>query len=219
MFPISLDLKGKTALMVGAGRVGRRKLTKIMKAGARVRLVEPHPAAEIITLAEEGRVELFAQFSPELMDGVSLVFAATDSAEYNRRLAEEARRRQLWVNVADSPELSDFTLPALVSHGLFQLTASTGGGSPALAAAVAEELRSAYGPEYGRLAALLAGLRPAILSAGLDNGARETLFKRLANSPQLRGALAAGRDQSASEILAELIKPLELPENFKIPSE
>lgn len=218
MFPVNLDLRGKLVLMVGAGRVGRRKLCKIIAAGAKVRLVEPEPEAEIKLLVSEGRLEIHAVYGPELLDGVSLVFAATDKAPLNRIIAEEARTKGLWTNIADAPELSDFTLPAVVDHGLLQLTVSTGGASPALAARIADDLRLSYGPQYGTLAAVMAELRPMILSSGLDLPEREKIFKKLVNSPGLQKALVEKRKEPALNLLSELISPLTLPAGFKLPA-
>lgn len=217
MFPISLDLKGKLVLMVGAGRVGKRKLAKLIAAGARLRLIEPQPDAEIRHLAESGHIELFNDFHPEQLEGVSLLFAATDRPEYNQAIAEEAKSKGVWCNIADAPELSDFALPAVATQGCFQLTVATGGASPALAAKVAADLRLRYGPEYGHLATLMAQLRPLVLSSGLAGPAREKMFKDLADSEELRQALIESEEDKVYEILAELIDPLRLPPNFKLP--
>lgn len=218
MFPINLDLRGKLALVVGAGHVGRRKLGKLIAAGAKVRLVEPEPVDEIRQLASEGRLEIHAGYEPALFAGVSLVLAATDQPSLNRIIAEEARARGIWVNVADAPDLSDFTLPAVVDHGLFQLAVSTGGASPALASKVAEDLRRCYGPQYGILTAIMAELRPKILSSGLEPPEREKIFKRLVNSSELQKALAEEWKEPVLGLLSELISPLTLPAGFKLPA-
>lgn len=208
MFPISLRLAGRLVLVVGAGRVGGRKLKKLLSAGARIRLAEPEPAPEIIQLAAAGKIELTANFRPELLDGVSLVFTASSDRDLNRAVADAARHSGIWVNVADDPELSDFQLPAVVERDGFQLTVSTGGGSPALTARVAADLRKAYGPEYGRLAELLARLRPLVLNSGLPGPEREAIFKRLAASDELLEALARGDTQAARKLAGKLLAPL-----------
>lgn len=216
MFPINLNLKEKLVLVVGAGRVGKRKLAKLIAAGARVRLVEPRPDGEIKRLAESGQIELLESFRPEQLEGASLVFAASGQPEHNRLVAEEAKAKGLWCNIADSPEQSGFILPAVVERGRFQVAVTTGGASPALAAKVAADLRLRYGPEYGRLTALLSDLRPLVLSSELGGLAREKIFKQLAASEELLEALLSDNEESLAEILAELIRPLRLPPDFKI---
>lgn len=217
MFPINVSLRGRLVLMVGAGRVGRRKLEKLLRAGARVRLAEPRPDQSVLNLAKAGQLELEPDYRPELLDGANLVFAATSDPALNRAVAEAARARGIWVNVADAPELSDFVLPAVVARGEFNIAVATGGGSPALAARVAARLREIFGPEYGLLAEIMAGLRPGILASGLPIEAREKLFRKMADSEELREYLAQGEMEAALNLVRRLLAPIEVGDDFFIP--
>lgn len=207
MFPVDLKLKGRQVLVVGSGRVGRRKLAKLLAAGARVLLAEPRPSEEVQAWAESGALELVGEFSESLMEARRplLVFAATSNPGFNRRVAEAARARGFLVNVADDPEISDFFLPAVIERGDFQLTVGTGGASPALAARVAAELRERYGPEYGEFAALMAEWRPRVLSSGLADSARAELFKRLVESEEVWALLKNGRRDQLEKYLRGLL--------------
>lgn len=219
MFPINVSLRGRLVLMVGAGRVGRRKLEKLLRAGAELHLAEPAPDQSLLALAAAKRLELEPAYRPEMMNGASLVFAASSDPELNRGVAREARSRGIWVNVADAPELSDFVLPALVERGEFTIAVSTGGGSPALAAKAAARLREVFGPEYGPLAGLLARLRPLILASGLPIEAREQLFKTMVDSDELRTLLARGEMEKAKDLVKRLVEPVGLGDDFSIPRE
>lgn len=201
---LDLSLEGRLALVAGAGRVGRRKLAAVLAAGARALVVDPRPGAEVAELARAGKVELRSEFTEELLDGVALVFAASDQADLNLAVARAARARGLWVNVADSPENSDFFLPATVTRGDFQLAVGTKGASPALAARAAARLREEFGPEYAALTSWLGLLRPLILDAGLDPAERRTRFRLLAESDELRAHLASGRLAEAAALSARL---------------
>ena len=205
MFPIALKLAGRQVLLVGAGRVGRRKLEKIIKSGGRVRLVESTPDKYVRDLAESGQVELAAEFTTATLAGISLVFTASDDPQLNQAVANEARKLGIWVNMADDPAGSDFTLPALVERGDFCLTVSTGGASPALAAGVAEKLRALFGPEYKALTSLLAEIRPQVLVAGLSQKQREDVFRQLAESKEILAALSSGDEALARRLAANLM--------------
>ena len=219
MFPISLNLKGRLTLLVGAGRVGRRKLGKILLADARIRLVEPSPSPDITSLAESGRLEMSAHYTPDLLEGLPLVFMATSDRAFNRKVAEEARGRGCWVNVADDPEASDFILPAVVERGDFQITVATGGASPALSASAAARLSEMFGPEYGPLTRLMAALRPMIMSSGLPTTTRGNLFRRLVASETLRRHLARGETEAAQTVVSQLLAPLQMDGCFNITAE
>ena len=216
MFPINLRLTSRKVLLVGAGKVGKRKLEKIIKAGAQVLVVEPNPDERLSTLAADGLIELKSDFDQNLLKGISLVFAASSDHALNKTVARVSNELGLWVNVADAPELSDFILPAVVEDGDFQLSISTGGASPALAASVAADLRENFGPTYGRLTWLSSILRPVILSADIEANEREIIFKRLINSLELRKCLAANDMISAVQQVKELIAPVELDDDFTL---
>jgi precorrin-2 dehydrogenase/sirohydrochlorin ferrochelatase len=207
---LDLGLEGRLVLVVGAGRVGRRKLAKVLEAGARALVVEPRPGAEVLALARSGAVELRPGFTEDLLAGVTLAFAASDEADLNQAVARAARARGGWVNVADSPENSDFFLPATVTRGEFQVAVGTRGASPALAARAAGRLRREFGPEYAALTQWLGRLRPLILNSGLGPAERQARFRLLAESDELRAHLALGRLKEAGALSARLVAPVKI---------
>lgn len=214
MFPINLKLSGRKVVLLGAGRVGRRKLKKVLAAGARVLVVEPKPDEWLRRLAEAGEVELYGSFEPAQLKGAVLLLTASDDPLLNQRVACLARERGLWVNMADDPAASDFTLPALVEWGDFRLTVSSGGASPALSAAVAERLRQSFGPAYGALTALLSEIRPLVLASSLSGPQREEVLRRLAVSGELLKRLERRDEGQARALALALLAPLTPPPDF-----
>jgi precorrin-2 dehydrogenase/sirohydrochlorin ferrochelatase len=64
--------------------------------------------------------------------------SATGDVTVNDRVVDEARRENVWLNVVDDPERSDFFFTAVHRAGDVTVSVSTEGASPALA----QELRS-----------------------------------------------------------------------------
>src|SRR5579863_5178631 len=97
-FPIFLNLKGRSALIVGGGEAAARKLRLLQKAGAAVTVVAPKVSLEI---AQSGARLRQRGFVGGDVSGQAIVFAATGIAEVDDRVAEAARDKGLPWNVVD----------------------------------------------------------------------------------------------------------------------
>src|SRR5262245_47798519 len=129
-YPIEINLAGRRVLVVGLGRVGRRKAAGLAAAGASVLGGDPAPPPAG-GRPEGGEVRPERYRSVHLR-GATLAFAAGPPA-VNRRVVADARRAHVWVNSASDPASGDFALPAVWRDGPLTLAVSTGGASPALA--------------------------------------------------------------------------------------
>lgn len=164
-YPVNLVLDGKRVLVVGGGRVARRKVEGLLQAGAVVTVVAPEVDGRLAALPGL-TIHRRPYAGPADLDGQRLVLTATDDRAVNQRVHDDADAAGLWVNSADDPDRCTFTLPAVVRRGGLQLTASTAGASPAVASWVRARLEQDYGPEYGTLVDLLADERRAIHAEG-----------------------------------------------------
>lgn len=162
-YPIHLDLGGRRALVVGAGRVATRKIERLVQTAAALHVVALAASAPIRKLAEQGRLTL-ALRAPleEDVRGCFLVIAATDDADTNQRVASWARAHGALISRVDAPEHSDFTVPAFVRGKHVAATVSTFGEAPSASRRLARELASwALGaPE--RFAGEVAAVRRAL---------------------------------------------------------
>ncbi len=131
MYPVMLAVHKQRCLLVGGGGVALRKLDGLLAHGARVTVVAPEPIPAIEHLADEGRVALERRVyaGGEAAD-YSLVIAATDDREVNRRVYEDAEQAGVWVNVVDDPPLCTFHLPARVQRGSLQIAIASEGVAP-----------------------------------------------------------------------------------------
>lgn len=199
-YPVNLDLSGRPCLVVGGGSVAARKTGTLLPTGARIRLVSPVALPIIGDYAERGLLEWRQRlFQDADVEGMFMVFAATDDSRVQRRIARLAREAGALLNGADMPEHCDFQVPAQVRRGDLLLTVATGGGSPALAARIKLSLSEAYGPEYGILVALMKKIRGRFVGSesSRDNS---LLFNDLLELPLLELI----REQRWSEVRDQL---------------
>jgi len=131
-----LKLHGKRVLVVGAGPVAASKLAALQAAGADVVVVAPE-VCDAVT-ASGVSVER-REFTPADLEGAWFVVAAAPPA-INRRVAEEAERRQVFVNAVDDPSNASVYLGGVVRRGGVTIGISTDGAAPALAGLLREAL-------------------------------------------------------------------------------
>ncbi|MCG8639316.1 MAG: bifunctional precorrin-2 dehydrogenase/sirohydrochlorin ferrochelatase, partial [Desulfobacterales bacterium] len=183
-FPLFLDIDGKSCLVVGGGEVGARKAGTLDRCGAGVTVVSPAFSERFKALAH--RITCIRKkYEPGDIEGMSLVFAATDNARLNRRIQQDARERSVWCNVADGPGHSDFILPSVIERGDLILAVSTSGSSPALARKIRLELEEIFGPEYEKILRVMGGIRKKLLASGHAPETHKKLFYTLIESGML----------------------------------
>lgn len=201
LLPIAIDVAGARIVMIGGGGVALRKTRTLLQHGANVVVVAPSVADEFNAL--EGRLEIVRRdFSEDDVADARLVFAATNDHEVNQAVAAAARRRLIPVNVADAPELCDFTLPAVVERGEIRIAVMTGGASPALAQQIRADVERAIGPEYALLNAILAFVRGPAKATIADPVSRRQFFHAIA-STKLLDAIARSDAPAVVRLVSE----------------
>ncbi len=164
-YPVFLDLRGKTTVVVGGGQVALRKIEALLAAGAAVRVVAPEIHPDIEGLEERGVLRIVRRpYRTGDLDDAALAIAATSSPEVNRFVSEEASRSNVLLNVVDAPDLSDFIVPSAIRRGDVTVAISTGGLSPALARHIRQKLEETLVPEYGPFLRLLGSMRSRVRS-------------------------------------------------------
>lgn len=139
-YPVFLDLTGMEVLVVGAGKVALRKVRGLVEAGARVTVVSPVAEPEFGALAASGVDWKARCFDWEDVQDQVLVYAATDDRAVNRAVAEAAREKGIWVNVADALEECSFLVPARIRKGDLQVAVSTSGRDPRIAVTLRQQI-------------------------------------------------------------------------------
>ena len=180
LYPINLNIQDALCVVVGGGPVGERKVLGLLAAQAVIRVVSPTVSSALAELADQGRIEWWQhEYTCADITGALLVFAATDSDVIQRRILEDAVKEGALVNLARLPQGSDFHVPSLVRRGDLLLTVSTTGVSPALSAAIRNELALSYGEEYATLVDILGTVRQKLQGLPLPESEKKILFHKI----------------------------------------
>ena len=92
-----------------------------------------------------------------------LVIAATDDSELNHKIHDDAKKRNLLVNVVDDPKYCDFIFPSILRRGSITFTVSTGGQSPFLSAFLRQIIENGFGEEWVTISELASKFRKYVL--------------------------------------------------------
>jgi siroheme synthase-like protein len=137
-----------------------------------------------------------------------LVVCATDDAELNRRVYEDAREAGALVNVVDDPPHCDFIFPAVLRRDCLTAAISTDGNAPFVSGHLRLVLENIFPEHWVRLMKLAASFR---------NRVRE----QWANDPEKKNACYAEfleadwkrmlKELNNDQIEEELMRMLRMP--------
>jgi len=201
MYPVTLNLQGRRCLVVGGGAVALRKVEGLLSEGAKVTVVSPRPIPPIMDLASKTVIGLESRgYWPGEASGYSLVFAATDDREANRKVFEDAKAAGVWVNVADDPALCTFHLPARLQRGDLLVAVSTAGRAPFAARRLRELLEKRFGPGWAEWVKAAARFRKTVYGAKRTEEEEGKLFDLFFRSTVDQERLTARVPAAAEEV-------------------
>ena len=210
LYPINLKIENSLCLVVGGGEVALRKSLGLLQAGARVRVISPELVPGLWELVKNKEVEWFERsFAEGDLEGVYLVFAATNNRQVQLLVEKESKKHKVLLNSADAPLESDFHVPAHFRRGQMIVTVSTGGGSPALAKIIKKQLEKEIVPEYRDVVELMGLIRESVIAHSIDHGKNREIFRRLLQGNLVKYVLEANWFDVQMLLLQELPEELD----------
>lgn len=185
-FPIFTDIKDKTVLIAGGGRMAARKLKSLAAFKPCVVLCAPEISGEvrgaIKELKEHGiSIRLNKRpFEENDLKGVFICIAATDDRQVNARISSLCGKKGIPVNVVDDPGLCSFNFPALVLRGELTVGISTAGLSPTAAGGTRRLIDGMLPDNIGDIVSYMGSIREKVfeLTKGRE-GLRSAIFSGL----------------------------------------
>jgi len=204
--PIFVDLKDRLVLVVGGGDVAARKVSLLLRARAKVRVVSPELSAPLQSQSDAGRVEhIAASYDDSHATAVALIIAATNDMAVNRQVYEAAKQRGVPVNVADAPELCTFILPSIIDRSPVVVAVSTGGASPTLGRLLRARLETMIPHSYGRLAEMARRFREPVKRRFKTMSQRRHFWEDIIEGP-VAEMVYSNRDEQAERALQKAIE-------------
>jgi precorrin-2 dehydrogenase len=143
--PVELYVRGRRAVVIGQGAECATKVSRLLDAGALVRVITGGGSIESDISSAIGdrteAVEIFERaFLPHDVDGACAVFVSAALESLGADLSRDAWATGRLVCTLDRPESSTFINPAMIRDGGLSITISSGGAAPALVKRLREDV-------------------------------------------------------------------------------
>jgi uroporphyrin-III C-methyltransferase/precorrin-2 dehydrogenase/sirohydrochlorin ferrochelatase len=205
-YPIFADLGQQHVLVTGGGEIAVTKLTRLVPAGARVKVIAQSVTPAMQSLCEKHQIDpLLREFEPSDLQGITLVFAASERPEENARVAKAAHSAGVLVNVANNPQASSFLVPSIVDRSPVLIAVSSGGTSPILARLLCSRIDAFIPLNYGALGELYVQYRERIKQA-LPNWKQRRNFWSRVLSGRVAELILQGHKKKADSAINELLE-------------
>jgi len=116
-FPLFVSSKGKSALVVGGGKIATRRMLTLFKFNYGITVVSPTITKEIEILVRNNEITYIErEFAEKDIDGYDLVVAATNDRRVNQLVGKLSKDFGIYVSVADVKEECTFYFPAVITQ-------------------------------------------------------------------------------------------------------
>ena len=205
--PLHHNFTGRRCLVIGGGAVAGKRARRVIEAGGRVDLISIEVGDELkdLVAAGGGAVALRAVAPGDVGEEYALVVAATDDHAVNRRVAAEARRKGVPVNVVNDVSLCDVVFPLTIDRDPITITVASGAASPTLTRLLGNRIDSLIPGGYGELAHLVGRFRKQAQEKIPDVAGRIRFWENI-----LQGVVAesvfSGKTEEAENLLAQALE-------------
>ncbi|MCA9481944.1 MAG: bifunctional precorrin-2 dehydrogenase/sirohydrochlorin ferrochelatase, partial [Nitrospira sp.] len=179
-FQVTLDLVGRSCLVLGGDDEALEKVTRLLDAGAKVTVVHPTLHTELRKLTASAKIiHRGRTFRSTDTQGVTLILnVLKDDIGLAKSLFELAQTERFLLWSIDRPDFSSVLMPALAQRGALRIAISTSGASPALAGVLRRNLESLFDEEFEQFLDWLGALREELKKTELsDHRRRERLLE------------------------------------------
>lgn len=159
-FPILIDLKKFSVVVIGGGEVATRKVKNLLEFDCFPVIIAPQVTIELEQIITEKKLTYIQRkYQKGDLHGFNLIFVATDDPQVDNEIVQEAQNNCYIINFADQPELCNFIVPSYIQRGDLIISISTQGKIPFLSKYIRECLENKFPPEFSQFVALAEILR------------------------------------------------------------
>jgi precorrin-2 dehydrogenase/sirohydrochlorin ferrochelatase len=183
LYPLFLNLKGRTCVVVGGNEMAEGKIRVLLVTGAKLRVIATAVTPAIAEWSQAQQLQWEPRaFATGDLRGAFLVVSVADPTT-NKTVFGEAEAGNIFCNAVDDIDHCSCYAPAVVRRGPLQIAITTTGRSPALAQRLRQEMEEEFSPEYSSWVERLGEQRRrAFQDAQIDCEKRRAILHEQANA-------------------------------------
>lgn len=204
--PLFIDLKGKSVLVVGGGDVAVRKIELLKKTGAIVKIVAHILCVKLLNMLSDPNVNWIGKnFKSTMLDAVVLVVVATNNANVNDFVYQNAKKRHILINTVDDKNKCSCIFPSIVDRTPILIGISSSGTAPVLARILREKFELLLPESFGLVAKLVGKWRYQVKKRIKNVICRRRFWEKIFYGGYISMLVERGRMKEANKILRNLI--------------
>ncbi len=210
MFPIYLRrLDERKTVLVGGNHEAEGKAAQLLERNANLTVISPSLTKQLQQWADESRFNWVSRtYHKGDLENAFMAIVADYEGNNNEQVYEEAKERDILVNVMDDIPHANFAFGSIVKRGPLTISISTGGAAPALAVRLRQRFEQEFGTEYGTFLEFMEKLRKPMAAHHPDFEVRRKLWYKVIDSEVLhlfRENRSAEARQKTREIVGDKV--------------
>jgi precorrin-2 dehydrogenase / sirohydrochlorin ferrochelatase len=206
-YPIMLDVRERSALVIGGNDVAAEKAAALSASGAQVTVLNAEFCPALLARAEQGTITLRqkAYAEGDLAGAFVVVAATTSDPHLSEAIWNEAQERGQLVNIVDVPTRCNFIVPSILRRGQLTIAVSTEGASPSLSKRIRQRLEGLFPAAYDSYMQLAVVARTHLRQHGVSYAQRDAFFGEYYHS-EILNLLAEDNAPQALALTTDLLR-------------
>jgi len=187
MFPIYLRrLDERQTILIGGNKEAEHKAKQLLERNAKLKVISPRLTERLQSWVGQKKFKWIPrQYQQGDLEDAFMVIVADYEGDINKKVYQEARERNILVNVMDDIPHANFAFGSIVKRGPLTISISTSGAAPALSVRLRQRFEQEFGPEYGAFLEFLQKLRKPMSRYHHQFKVRKKLWYELIDSEVL----------------------------------
>jgi len=211
-FPIFLDAKQISAMVIGGGDVAARKIELLLKCTENISVMAESLGPTVERLIKTHNLPWLAHnYKRGYLADHNLIIAATDDELVNQQVCTEAKALKIQVNVVDQPELCSYITPAIIDRSPMIIAISSSGSAPFLIRMLREQIEKLLPDRYGKLAEFSYKFREHVKARIKGSRNRRSFWEKILNGVIGETILQGNIVHAEQQLIANLKANVEAP--------